>query len=114
MRSFSTNLLVFGSVTFLNGLAAEQTIDFQREISPLLSDNCYSCHGPDSEKREAELRLDIQSAAHESVIVPGDPEKSELIARITHTDPEEQMPPPDSEKTLRPSEIELLQRSLKI
>jgi hypothetical protein len=110
MRSFSTNLLVFGSVTFLNGLAAEQTIDFQREISPLLSDNCYSCHGPDSEKREAELRLDIQSAAHESVIVPGDPEKSELIARITHTDPEEQMPPPDSEKTLRPSEIELLQR----
>lgn len=110
MRSFSTNLLIFGSVTFLNGLAAEQTIDFQREISPLLSDNCYSCHGPDSENREAELRLDIQSAAHESAIVPGDPETSEFIARITHTDPEEQMPPPDSEKTLSSAEIDLLQR----
>lgn len=110
MRSFSTNLLVYGSVALLNGLAAEQTIDFQREISPLLSDNCYSCHGPDSEKREADLRLDIQSAAHESAIVPGDPGKSEFIQRITHTDPEEQMPPPESEKILKPEEIELLQR----
>jgi mono/diheme cytochrome c family protein len=110
MRSNPHNILILGAVTLLNGLATEQTIDFQRAISPLLSDNCYSCHGPDSENREAELRLDIQSAAHESPIVPGDPKMSEFIARITNTDPEEQMPPPDSEKTLKPTDIELMRR----
>ena len=84
---------------------AAEPIDFQREIRPLLSDNCYKCHGPDLENREAELRLDLESSAHEFVIVPGKPEKSELITRITTDYSDEKMPPPKSGKSLTKADI---------
>lgn len=92
------------------GLHGEELIEFNRDIRPLLSDNCYLCHGPDAEERKADLRLDVQADAHQSAIVPGSADRSEAIARILNPDPEEQMPPPDSGKSLSSDEVELLRR----
>jgi hypothetical protein len=88
---------------------AEDSISFNRDIRPLLSDTCFFCHGPDAGHREADLRLDVEQDAKEYAIVPGDLE-SELIARITSDDPDQLMPPPESEKHLTKEQIELLTR----
>ncbi len=85
-------------------------IEFNRDIRPLLSDRCFACHGPDETHREAELRLDIEESAKASAIVVGEPDASELIARITSDAPEQVMPPVDSGKSLSPAEIDLLTR----
>ena len=90
-----------------------EPISFHRDIEPILADNCFSCHGADEENREADLRLDLpekDATRDESIIVKGDPGKSELIARISSTDPEYFMPPPDSEKRLSKVQIELLEK----
>ncbi len=76
-------------------------VDFNRDIRPILSDNCFACHGPDKGKRKAKLRLDLQAGATtdlggRAAVVPGKPDQSEMIRRIHSTDPEEMMPPPDS------------------
>jgi hypothetical protein len=99
-------------------LAAETAqsppLRFDRDIRPLLSENCYACHGPG--QQEAGLRLDsAEEAARElesgtRAIVAGDPAKSELIARINATDPDVVMPPPHSKKTLSAEQKELLTR----
>ena len=86
-------------------LSSAAEIEFNRDIRSILSDKCVFCHGPDEEERQADLRLDIEDAATEYAIVPGDPEASELIHRITTTDPDLKMPPLDSGKTLTTSEI---------
>jgi hypothetical protein len=79
--------------------AAEPTVPtFNRDIRPLLSDRCFACHGPDSNKREADLRLDTQDGALAYAIAPGDVESSEVWARIVSDDPDYQMPPRDSKK----------------
>ncbi|MFV1994963.1 MAG: DUF1549 domain-containing protein, partial [Verrucomicrobiales bacterium] len=84
-------------------------IGFNDQIRPILSENCFKCHGPDSAAREADLRLDTRAGAlAEGAIVPGDPRASEVVARITTTDPDDLMPPPDSHKKLKPAEKELL------
>src|SRR3954454_6830664 len=94
--------------------SAEQPIDFNREIRPILSNKCYACHGPDDGKREAGLRFDDpQIATHELddgaiAIVAGKPNDSELIRRITSTDPEERMPPAKFGKPLSTQEITTL------
>ncbi len=85
-------------------------IEFNRDIRPLLSDRCFACHGPDVTHREADLRLDLEESAKESAIVPGQPDTSELIARITSDDPDERMPPAVTGKTLSPEEIHRLTR----
>ena len=91
-------------------------IDFDREIRPLLSDRCFRCHGPNEKDRKGAFRLDQEKSAlgkaesGEHPIVPGKPESSELIRRITADDVSERMPPQDSGKTLSKSEIELLRR----
>lgn len=86
--------------------AAEEAVSFNRDIRPLLADRCFTCHGPDAAKREADLRLDV-SAGDQSlfevrdgqrVIKPGDPEASELWKRLITDDPSLRMPPPESEK----------------
>jgi hypothetical protein len=71
---------------------------FNRDIRPILSDRCFTCHGPDANKREAELRLDTEEGAHKFAIVPGDAVNRELLARVMSDDPEYQMPPPGSKK----------------
>jgi mono/diheme cytochrome c family protein len=91
-------------------------VDFNRHIRPLLSRNCFACHGPDDETRQAGLRLDLRDAATakldsgERAIVPGDPDASELVRRISSTDPDLRMPPPKSGHELTPAEIDLVKR----
>lgn len=81
----------------------EEAIDFSRDIRPLLSDNCFACHGFDEGSREAGLRLDTREGAVADLggyaaIVPGDPDASELLVRIKSKDPDALMPPADSHK----------------
>lgn len=96
--------------------AAEVPIDFNRQVRPVLSKNCFSCHGPDEEGREAGLRLDERESAvteldsGATAIVPGEPSVSELVARITSDDEYVLMPPPESHLKLKPAEIELLKQ----
>ena len=96
----------------LSGFAAppaEQAIPFNAQIRPLLSAHCFSCHGPDAASRKADLRLDTRAGALAGdAVVPGEPTQSELIQRINSTDPEVQMPPPATGKTLTVAEKELL------
>uniref|UniRef100_A0A7C4QR63 DUF1549 domain-containing protein n=1 Tax=Schlesneria paludicola TaxID=360056 RepID=A0A7C4QR63_9PLAN len=91
---------------------ADERVRFNRDIRPILSDKCFACHGPDGQKRQAGLRLDVREGALASgVIAPGKPESSELIRRITTTDPDEHMPPARSKLgDLTPAEVDLLQR----
>ncbi len=108
IRSFvSVALIILVAVTARGEQAA---VDFTRDIRPILSDKCFFCHGPDPEHREADLRLDDAAAAVEAAIVPGRPEESELIARVTSGDADQLMPPPDSGKQLTKAEIDLLQQ----
>ncbi len=93
-------------------------ISFNRDIRPILSDNCFACHGPDERTREGGLRLDLREAAtreHKGSrgIHPGAPESSSIMARITTEDPEDRMPPSDSNKTLSSHEVELLREWIK-
>ncbi len=93
---------------------AQDAPDFDRDIRPLLSDRCLACHGPDAEHREADLRLDdaesmTQDRGGYRVVAPRDAAGSELMNRIRTDDPDLQMPPPDSGKSLSPEEIRLLE-----
>ncbi|MFN3189619.1 MAG: DUF1553 domain-containing protein [Aureliella sp.] len=83
--------------------SAERKIEFERDVRPILSDKCVHCHGPDSKYRQADLRLD-QAESAEYTIEPGDPESSELIARILSDDAELLMPPPEAKKPLSEAE----------
>jgi hypothetical protein len=96
-------------------LAAPASVEFNRDIRPILSDECYQCHGPDAAKRKAKLRLDQESSAKSDrdgvcAIVPGDLSASELYRRITSQDDAERMPPVKSGKSLTSAQIELLGR----
>ncbi len=92
------------------------SIDFNRDVRPILSDNCYKCHGPDEEYREADLRLDTQAGALSDLgegifaIVPGDPEASEVMWRVGAEDEEDLMPPPDSGLSLSAEEKAILEK----
>jgi hypothetical protein len=118
MVSASTRRLPsFTLLTALVGtLAAADTPDFSREILPLLSDNCFACHGPDEGHRKAKLRLDVRDAAlagtkGRPAIVAGDPTKGTFLARITSSDPDEVMPPADAHRPpLKPAQVDLLKR----
>ncbi|MGI8966444.1 MAG: DUF1549 domain-containing protein, partial [Limisphaerales bacterium] len=117
------NWILLGS--FLGGVLSsfgqeksKNRIDYNRDIRPIFSENCYPCHGPDSNKRKAGLRLDRNEEPFKKLedgkipIVPGQPEQSELIRRITATD-DDQMPPIKSEKKLSSAQIDLLARWVK-
>jgi hypothetical protein len=93
---------------------ANPAIDFNRQIRPILSENCFACHGPDEKQRKAKLRFDSKEGALGKLrdgsyaIVPGKIAESELVRRITAEDPGEIMPPPKSGKKLKPEQIALL------
>lgn len=93
-------------------LHAAGRMQFNRDIRPILSDKCFHCHGPDSKKREADLRLDEREVAVESgAIVPRKPEESEVIARILTDDPDDHMPPAKAKLgALSPREIAMLKQ----
>ena len=93
----------------------EGEIDFGRDVQPILSDRCYTCHGPDGEARKAKLRLDLRDEAVADrdggkAIVPGDPAASLLVERIFSDDPDEVMPPPKINKALSVEQKEILQK----
>lgn len=95
---------------------AAGTLDFMRDIKPILSNNCFRCHGPDADERKGGtdgLRLDTAEGAAVDLdggraIVPGNPAESRLIQRITTTSSDERMPPPGHGRALAPREVELL------
>jgi mono/diheme cytochrome c family protein len=91
--------------------ATEPTVDFRREVLPILADRCFACHGPDAGAREADLRLDQRDAAlANSAFIPGDASASELIRRIDALGTEELMPPASSKKSLSNAERNTLRR----
>jgi hypothetical protein len=92
--------------------SSARKIDFSREVRPILSDNCFACHGPDAAHVEADLRLDLRESAVRSdgVIILGKPSKSELVRRINSPDANERMPPEESHKTLSVAEKAILAR----
>ncbi|MBP89415.1 MAG: hypothetical protein CMJ64_22340 [Planctomycetaceae bacterium] len=114
--------IVISPLTVLNLLAEEAdnasgqaTLEFARDVLPILSDHCFSCHGADEGSREAELRLDIREhalAVKDGVvaIVPGQPKSSDVIRRIRATDDDIVMPPPDALKPLSAAQKDILQR----
>lgn len=91
-------------------------VDFNRDVVPILSNNCFKCHGPDGSERKAGLRLDVHDVATkplesgETAIVPGKPDKSELVERIFSTDDGDRMPPPDSNKHLTDAQKQTLKQ----
>ncbi len=109
LMQLASCLVVFASAHAAGTLP--EKVEFNRDIRPILSDNCFYCHGPDKNHRKAELRLDVREGALEKkAFVPGDASGSELVKRLHSTDPDELMPPPDSNKKLTAQQKELLKR----
>jgi mono/diheme cytochrome c family protein len=92
-----------------------ERVEYNRDVRPILSDNCFYCHGPDPKHREAKLRLDTREGAVADrggsvAIVPGKPDESEMVDRIASDDPTEVMPPPKTHKTLTAAQKDVLRR----
>ncbi|PAW83875.1 MAG: hypothetical protein B9S33_12870 [Pedosphaera sp. Tous-C6FEB] len=108
--------VALGLATATPASAAPRKIDFNRDIRPILSDNCYACHGPDEKARKSKLRLDTAEGAlakhgSSAAIIPRDLKKSELWARVTTKDANDVMPPPESKKKpLTPAQLALLKQ----
>ena len=111
---FMFAVAVFAVAAPFPGVRAEQPLDFNRDIRPILSENCFYCHGQDGQKREADLRLDDrQTAIDAGAIVPGEPGASAMLERIHSTDPDVVMPPPNSNRRLSDVQKEMLVRWIK-
>ena len=102
--------------SFATCVHAAEPISYNRDVRPILSDNCYRCHGPDEGERQTELRLDVELSAHSDLdsggpaVAPGDISNSELFARITTSDDDLRMPPADSGKQLNDEQIATIRR----
>jgi hypothetical protein len=94
-------------------------IDYSRDIQPVLAEHCFRCHGKDAAARQSQLRLDVREAAlrggesESPAIVPGDPDKSAVLARILAHDEEERMPPPEEKDPVKPADIDKLRQWIK-
>src|SRR5690242_20400253 len=117
MRRWLAGFAVWGCVAPAGIRAATPaSVEFNRDIRPILSDRCYTCHGPDQAQRKSKLRLDTEAGARADLgghfaIVPGDPAKSELIRRVSSDDNARRMPPAwAGAARLSPREIDLLTR----
>jgi Protein of unknown function (DUF1553)/Protein of unknown function (DUF1549)/Concanavalin A-like lectin/glucanases superfamily/Planctomycete cytochrome C len=112
VRPLTLIVFLFGGIPLR---AADPPVDFARDVAPILSDNCYFCHGPDEKARKAKLRFDTKEGAFrvrdgEAVIVPGKSTESEMIRRITAEDADERMPPPKANRHLTAKQIDTLKR----
>ena len=105
-----TLLLAFFACVPATVMYAEDPVDFDRDIRPILSDKCFRCHGPDDSSRQAGLRLDVEEAAHETAFLPESLEDSEAWLRITSDDSDSIMPPPGSHKELDAAGKEQIKR----
>ena len=119
MKSSLRTLIFLASAVGLltaSTVNAARKVDFNADVHPILSDHCFACHGPDTKKVKSGLRLDqLESATNAAksgkiAIVAGHPVESELVRRILSTDPDLQMPPPESHKPLTSAEQEILRR----
>ena len=90
-------------------VAAESVPDFNRDVRPILSDNCYQCHGPDEKRRMAGLRLDVRESASK-VVVPSDSSKSPLYQRVAHAEAARRMPPVAASKALDAKQLDTIKR----
>jgi hypothetical protein len=95
--------------------SAEEPVQFNRDVRPILASLCFQCHGFDQKTRQADLRLDTREGAiaehdGQTAVIPGQPDASELLKRITSTDPELVMPPPETKQTVTPAQQEILRR----
>lgn len=102
-------------------VALPATVSFNQHVRPILSDQCFACHGPDTDNQESEFRLDSEQASRMNLapegepprygVVPGKPEESEILARILHPDPSQRMPPPSAKKqAVTPHEAAILRQ----
>ena len=108
-------LFVFAAFAIDGVASAERPLEFNRDVRPILSNNCFACHGVDAKHRKAQLRLDTREGAYadhdgERAVVPGKLSSSEMWRRINSTDAEEVMPPPGSHKTVSEKEKLVLNR----
>jgi mono/diheme cytochrome c family protein len=111
-------VLTTALVCAFRAVAADDVVNFARDIQPILSDNCFKCHGPDAASRKGDLRLDLLDPKFGplaprdgySIIVPGNLDDSVLVMRITSDDPDEMMPPPKSNRHLTAQQIETLKK----
>ena len=118
MRRFDSAAWMIRSIALLAAAsiaaaasAAERQVSFSRDIKPILAGRCFACHGPDENERQAELRFDIENDTAKTAFNAANPAESELLARITSTDPDLQMPPAASKKPLLSAEeIALVKR----
>ncbi len=116
LRLFPALRLALITALFLAPARAADPLRYNRDIRPILSDNCFACHGPDKSKVKGELRLDVRESAvkaaksGEFAIVPGDAKNSELVRRIFSTDEDEVMPKPESHKSLTAPQKAMLKR----
>ena len=111
-------IVLLGLIALPASVFADESVDFNRDIRSLLSNNCLQCHGPDEEERAAGLRLDTQDGSREDLggyaaVKPGDPSASELVARIISDDDDIRMPPPGKGRQLTETEVELVKRWIK-
>ena len=108
-NGFTTVLLL--AACGVSSVWGQEPVDFNRDVRPILSENCFFCHGQDANKRQADLRLDVRKLAIDfGAIVPGDVEASLLTERIDTDDPDFVMPPPDSNRYLSNEQKTMLKR----
>ena len=121
LQTVKKSCLWFAAVLVLRTAAAApaepavKPVDFDREIRPILSDNCFACHGPDDKQRMAKLRLDTKDGIFADrggyqVLTPGKAADSKLYQRISAPDKAKRMPPPYADRTLNDKQIELIRR----
>jgi hypothetical protein len=116
LRQFTRAIAFLSALRFASASVAGGAVDFTRDVRPILSNKCFACHGPDEAQRQAGLRLDDASIAKSELdsgataVVPGDPDGSELIRRIAHSDQSQRMPPAEFGKPLSVDQIAVLRR----
>ncbi len=108
-------LCLIAAASVSRARSAAEPVRFGRDVLPILSANCFACHGPDEKNRQARLRLDVEADAKAkrrsgAPIAPGEPEKSLIIARLTSADPDVVMPPPSAHKQVSWAQIEMIRR----
>jgi len=115
-RNLNSERASISIVDRFDSSALDERVDFNRDIRPILSNNCYACHGPDGGARKAGLRFDIPEAPitpnkdGQAAIVPGHVDQSLMVRRITAADPADRMPPAETRKMLSPAQIDLIRR----
>ena len=108
-------LLITLTASVTEAAKRDQSIRFDRDIRPILSDTCFQCHGPDEGNRQGDLRLDVREAVFAArdgipAVTPGDVRRSSLFQRLIHNDVDQRMPPADSTKSLTSEQIDLIRR----